>query len=151
MDSRPVLKQRFYKALGKKIVEWRKKRGLTQGELGRLLSPRVKKATVSYWEIGQQRVPTDMLVQIAWALGVDEHDLLPQGGSGRPSETEWEHRVRGQLTRGDIEAPPKMDEGGSLTEAERRQRRKDLEAELAKKLGSRSQAKSLATKFTKKR
>ncbi len=92
-----------------------------------------------------------MLVQIAWALGVDEHDLLPQGGSGRPSEGEWEHRVRRQLARGGKEAPPEVDEGGRLTEAERRQRRKELEAELGKKLGSRRQAKTLATKFTKKR
>ncbi len=146
-----ILVEPFYKAFGKKLLEWRKKRGLNQEDVGRLLATPVKKQTIAKIEAGLQRIPLHTLVEIAWALGVDEHDLLPQGGSGRPSEDEWENRIQRQLAHGDKEAPPKVDEGGGLTEAERRRRRKELEAELAKKLGSRSQAKTLATKFTKKR
>jgi transcriptional regulator with XRE-family HTH domain len=141
----------FYKKLGKNLIEWRKKRGLTQEEVGKLLSPPLKKATIARMEAGLQRVLSHSLAQLADVLGVDEHDLIPDRGSRRLSEARWQERTASRLRsiHGALVDPPKGKRG---TEKEGRETRQRLEKELAEKLGlSPGKAKRLAGKLTRKR
>jgi transcriptional regulator with XRE-family HTH domain len=141
----------FYKELGQRIAEWRRRRALTQEEVGQLLSPPLKKATIARMEAGLQRVLTHSLAQIAEVLGVDEHDLLPGRGSRRLSEAKWRERVSARLhaIHGTVLDPPK---GDGLTEEERKERRHRIEGELVQKLSlSPSKARNLARKLTRNR
>jgi transcriptional regulator with XRE-family HTH domain len=141
----------FYKELGKKIAEWRKKRGLTQEEVGKLLSPPMKKATIARMEAGLQRVLSHSLAQLADVLGVDAHDLLPGRRSRRLSEARWQERTasRLRLIYGAAMDQPKRER---ITEKEGKDSRIQLEKELAEKLGlSASKARNLAGKLTRKR
>lgn len=141
----------FYKELGQRIAQWRKRRALTQEEVGKLLSPPLRKATIARMEAGLQRVLTHSLAQLADVLGVDEHDLLPGRGSRRLSEAKWRQRVSARLhsLQGALLRPPK---GDGPTGQEQRERRRQLEDELARKLNlSPSKAKNLARRLTRNR
>lgn len=140
----------FYKAFGKKVLEWRKKRGLNQEEVGRLLAIPVTKQTIAKIEAGSQRISLHTLVELAQGLGVDELDLLPDGGSGRRKDEEWRAWVEKRL----IEAAHTTTPSGTpkhLTERERKERRSQLEKELVRTGLSTSEAKELAGKMTRKR
>jgi transcriptional regulator with XRE-family HTH domain len=140
----------FYKELGKKLIEWRKKRGLTQEEVGRLLSPPLKKATIARMEAGLQRVLSHTLAQLSEVLGVDEHDLIPGRGSRRLSEARWRERTATRL-RSIYVAAADRPKGKRVTNQESKERRLQLEKELAEKLGlSPTKAKNLAGKLTRK-
>jgi transcriptional regulator with XRE-family HTH domain len=141
----------FYKELGEKLIEWRKKRGLTQEEVGKLLSPPLKKATIARMEAGLQRVLSHTLAQLSELLGVDEHDLIPGRGSRRLSEGRWRERTAARL-RSIHGAGLDPSKGKRLTNKEGKERRQQLEKELAEKLGlSPTKAKNLAGKLMRKR
>ncbi len=82
----------FYLEFGRKIQDLRAKRGITQGELGRRLTPSVTRASIANIESGKQRVYTHALIDIAHALDVSILELLGlDDGSGakqkRPQKT----------------------------------------------------------------
>lgn len=66
----------FYFDLGRKIQGLRTKRGVTQEELGKRLTPRVTRASIANIESGKQRVYTHTLLEIATALDVSVPELL---------------------------------------------------------------------------
>jgi transcriptional regulator with XRE-family HTH domain len=67
----------FYEALGAKIQEWRGARKMTQAQLGLVLKPPSTRASIANIENGKQRVLVHTLVQLAKALEVEIHALLP--------------------------------------------------------------------------
>lgn len=67
----------FYLALGRRIEEVRKKRGLTQEQLGRRLLKPMTRAALSNMETGKQRVLVHVLFDIARVLDTATVDLLP--------------------------------------------------------------------------
>ncbi len=66
----------FYEGLGRRIQLLRKKRGLTQEQLGARLVPQVTRASIANIESGKQRVLTHSLAQIAEAIEVTTDDLI---------------------------------------------------------------------------
>jgi transcriptional regulator with XRE-family HTH domain len=67
----------FYRLLGATIAASRVRGGMSQQQLGDLLTPRVTRACVANIESGKQRVLVHTLVQIAEALGMAPSELLP--------------------------------------------------------------------------
>lgn len=59
---------------GKLIREYRKQKGLTQGELGEKLG--MTASTIMRYERGQRKVSVEMLRQIATALEIDPYSLM---------------------------------------------------------------------------
>jgi transcriptional regulator with XRE-family HTH domain len=66
----------FYQALGRRVQSLRKKRRLTQEQLGARLSPQVTRASIANIESGKQRVYAHSLAQIADALDVVVDELI---------------------------------------------------------------------------
>lgn len=67
----------FYVEVGRRIRDHRNKAGMTQEDLGRLLSPPTTRVSVANIEGGHQRILSHTLVQLAAALNVDVIDILP--------------------------------------------------------------------------
>jgi transcriptional regulator with XRE-family HTH domain len=67
----------FYAEVGRRIRDHRNKAGMTQEDLGRLLSPPMTRVSVANFEGGHQRVLSHTLVQLAAALNVEVTDILP--------------------------------------------------------------------------
>ena len=61
--------------VGENIRKYRKKRGLTQGQLGDIIG--VKNNTISQYEKGRNSPEQNMIYAIANALGVNVGDLFP--------------------------------------------------------------------------
>jgi len=59
---------------------------MTQEQLGKLLVPKVTRASIANIETGKQRVLAKTLVDLATALKVDVHDLLPRGPKRKASK-----------------------------------------------------------------
>ena len=76
----------FYQQLGATVRRYRQERGMTQGELAARLVPTVTRASIANLELGQQRVLSHTLVQLADALDVAVNDLL---GTGAASTGDW--------------------------------------------------------------
>ncbi len=76
----------FYGAFGARLRKARHKRGLSVAAVGALLTPRKTGASISNIELGRQRVPLHLAVELAAALGVDLGELV------RPSKAQraWE-------------------------------------------------------------
>lgn len=66
----------FYTALGLRILEMRRMRGLTQEKLAAALDPPSTRASIANIESGKQRVLAHTLLQLAQALQVTVSDLL---------------------------------------------------------------------------
>lgn len=66
----------FFKTLGRRIAELRKKQGLTQTQLGETLG--VSQQQVAHFEVGRRRVPVSMLPGLARALSVSVEELLDE-------------------------------------------------------------------------
>ncbi len=69
------MKKTLYLLLGQKIRKARSDRDVTQEELSKKLS--VTGATISYIEKGAQSVSVHLLYEIAEALGMEIHSLIP--------------------------------------------------------------------------
>jgi transcriptional regulator with XRE-family HTH domain len=69
----------FYSELGKRVLELRTRRGMTQERLGALLEPPATRASIANIEGGKQRVLVHTLLQLATALQVDADELLDGG------------------------------------------------------------------------
>ena len=63
--------------IGEKIQYYRKQKGLSQEELGQLLT--VSRQTVSQWETGQTSPTVDNLVRLKEVLGISVDELLSSG------------------------------------------------------------------------
>lgn len=94
----------FYDALGRRIYQLRKRRGLTQEQLGARLLPPVTRASIANIEAGKQRVLAHSVAQLADALSVSADALLREeaapADAGLKSEVESQLRTRipqGQL------------------------------------------------------
>jgi transcriptional regulator with XRE-family HTH domain len=68
----------FYTEVGRRIRDHRNKAGMTQEDLGRLLSPPTTRVSVANIEGGNQRILSHTLVQLAAALNIEVTDILPQ-------------------------------------------------------------------------
>jgi transcriptional regulator with XRE-family HTH domain len=68
----------FYTEAGRRIRDHRNKAGMTQEDLGRLLSPPTTRVSVANIEGGNQRILSHTLVQLAAALNIEVTDILPQ-------------------------------------------------------------------------
>jgi len=79
--------EEFYVALGRRIHHLRRdERGLSQEQLGALLTPQLTRAAISNIETGKQRVLAATLVQIARALN-SSVDALVDGLAGPEQAT----------------------------------------------------------------
>lgn len=86
--------------IGDKIQYYRKQKGLSQEELGQLLT--VSRQTVSQWETGQTSPTVDNLVRLKEVLGISVDELLsPEMGiqAKVPSETIKEEPLERYETR----------------------------------------------------
>jgi transcriptional regulator with XRE-family HTH domain len=77
--------EEFYRQLGVRVEEARRRRGLTQAALGKRLSPPQTRASISNIEKGTQRVLAHTLVQLATALDVPLTELTPAPAPPRSS------------------------------------------------------------------
>ena len=73
-----------YEKLGKVVVAGRKRKGLEQGELGRVLG--TTQQNVSRWEAGRSRPRLRQVSALALALGEKEETLRRIAGYGPPAE-----------------------------------------------------------------
>ena len=64
----------FFETLGKRITDLRKKQGLTQAELGKILG--VSQQQVAHFEVSRRRVAVSMLPALAKTLAVSVEELL---------------------------------------------------------------------------
>jgi len=78
----PTRIEPFYRDVGQRIRDLRGRRGITQEQLGRLLSPPTTRVSVANIEGGNQRILVHTLVQLATALSVDVVDILPKESPG---------------------------------------------------------------------
>lgn len=69
-----VVKERTGEGFGSRLAEIRKRRGLTQGELGKALG--ASKRVVAYYERADAQPPGAMLGELAAALRVSIEELL---------------------------------------------------------------------------
>ena len=67
----------FYADLGRHVRWHRERKHITQRQLGESLDPPTTRASIANIEAGKQRVLAHTLLQLADALGVTVHDLLP--------------------------------------------------------------------------
>jgi transcriptional regulator with XRE-family HTH domain len=86
----------FYDTLGRRIFLLRKKRGLTQEQLGARLSPQVTRASIANIESGKQRVLAHSLAQFANALGVSADELIQDRPD--PADSDLRQQVEAQLS-----------------------------------------------------
>jgi transcriptional regulator with XRE-family HTH domain len=85
----------FYDALGRRIFSLRKKRGLTQEQLGARLSPQVTRASLANIESGKQRVLAHSLAQFANVLGVTADELIKDRAD--QTDVDLKQQVEAQL------------------------------------------------------
>jgi transcriptional regulator with XRE-family HTH domain len=64
----------YYKALGAHVAVLRKARGMTQGELGRIIG--VSQQAVFAYEIAERRVSVFLLIKLAKAFSMAVEDLM---------------------------------------------------------------------------
>jgi len=64
----------FYKEIGKRIAEFRKKQNFTQEELAQKLN--IKQSILAYYETGKRRPQASTLISISQVLYVELEDLL---------------------------------------------------------------------------
>jgi transcriptional regulator with XRE-family HTH domain len=88
--------QAFYSSLGRRLQDCRKARGLTQEQLGALITPSLTRASIANIEAGKQGVLVYTLVQLAKALEIAVGGLLPQQDA-KGEEPELRSRVRTEL------------------------------------------------------
>lgn len=68
----------FYTEVGRRIRDQRNKLGMTQEQLGRLLSPPTTRVSIANIEAANQRILAHTLMQLAAALCAEVTDILPQ-------------------------------------------------------------------------
>lgn len=71
----------FYRHLGDVVFELRKRKGLTQEDLGAKLRPPTTRANIANIENGKQRTLVHTLMRIADVLGVRVGDLLDEANA----------------------------------------------------------------------
>ncbi len=65
-----------YVDIGQNIALARRRRGLSQSELGEKLEPPASRVTVARWELGVQRIQVHTLLEVANLLHVTPRTLL---------------------------------------------------------------------------
>jgi transcriptional regulator with XRE-family HTH domain len=94
----------FYSALGLRILEMRRMRGLTQDKLAAALSPPATRASIANIESGKQRVLAHTLLQLSQALQVTVSELL--NVQAEPAKVEGAVVVKELRTK--LALPPKQ-------------------------------------------
>jgi transcriptional regulator with XRE-family HTH domain len=90
----------IYRTIGARIRDARRRRDLTQAELGARVVPSMSRASVANIEAAKQRLLAHTLVQIARILGVgvgsltEAHDVVPEQPAfvPAPDEPNWAGR-----------------------------------------------------------
>ena len=88
----------FYKQVGRRIQGFRIRQGITQEELGRRLTPPVKRASIANVESGKQRLLLHSFVQLVQILDCEMRELLPSDGVYAQKEI-VQTELRGELTK----------------------------------------------------
>ena len=94
----------FYADLGRRLLDLREKRGLTQAALGRRLPKPMTRASIANVESGKQRVLAHTLVDLAHALEVPISDLLATPEVHVPKPAQIEDELRSKLAVSETEA-----------------------------------------------
>lgn len=123
--SAVVVKERTVEGFGSRLAEIRKRKGLTQGELGQAVG--VSKRMIAYYERQDAQPPGAMLMDLARALRVSTDELLgakPFTEKTRPRTARLLKRLRRveELPLADQRAVLKMLD--ALVEARRRNGRR---------------------------
>ena len=106
--------------IGKKIKEWREKRGLTQTDLALALN--VSDKTVSSWEINRTEPKMRVLQNICKTLGCKISDI-----TGEEDEVQQDFYYLDDDTRDLVEFMHKNPEYRVLFDASRKVKKKDFE------------------------
>lgn len=85
----------FYAALGRRIAEQRKARGITQVELAATLG--IAQQTMAHYEGGVSRIAVETLAQLATALGVSVEELIDTPTARRASKRGPAPKLQQQL------------------------------------------------------
>ena len=76
----------LYIEIGSLVRELRRKRNLTQEQLASQAG--LRRTSITNIEAGRQRIPVDLLFDLAEGLHVSASDLLPDGAAGIPKDIE---------------------------------------------------------------
>ncbi len=76
--------QQFFKAMGTRIAQARKKKGLTQQQMADELG--IAQQTYAHYEVGDVRIPTFALPALGALLGMTPNELLGQDASARKAK-----------------------------------------------------------------
>jgi transcriptional regulator with XRE-family HTH domain len=99
-------RERFLKELGARMADARKREGLTQGKMGKMVG--VSQQIIADYESGSRQIGVWRLVCVAQALGVEVADLLG-GGEQRPRKRGPTPKIQKQLEA--VAALPKAKQG----------------------------------------
>jgi transcriptional regulator with XRE-family HTH domain len=72
----------LYRAIGSRVLRARIDAGMTQDQLAEKIG--MARASIANLEAGRQRPPVHVIADIAAALGVPRHDLIPEAGFDVP-------------------------------------------------------------------
>lgn len=75
--------EQFYRDLGQRVEQARRKLQLTQEQLATRLQPPLKRVTISNIETGKQRVLAHVLANLATVLEVEVGMLMPRATAAR--------------------------------------------------------------------
>ncbi len=94
--------QRYFKALGARLAEARKRAGMTQLELAEALG--IAQQTLAHYETGRSRIQVDILIPMADLLRVSLDEVLTgrtpgRGKRGPASKLEQQLEAIGQLPK----------------------------------------------------
>jgi transcriptional regulator with XRE-family HTH domain len=93
----------FYAALGRRIAEQRKARGITQAQLAEQLG--IAQQTMAHYEGGVSRIAVETLTQAAAALGVSVEELIGTSTARTAGKRGPAPKLQQQLER--VQALPK--------------------------------------------
>jgi transcriptional regulator with XRE-family HTH domain len=93
----------FYAALGRRIAEQRKARGITQVQLAEQLG--IAQQTMAHYEGGVSRIAVETLTQAAAALDVSVEELIGTSTARTPGKRGPAPKLQQQLER--VQALPK--------------------------------------------
>jgi transcriptional regulator with XRE-family HTH domain len=87
----------FFVALGTRIAELRKTRGVTQTQLARALE--VSQQTIQAYEVGRRRIPVSAMPVVARVLGISLEKLFGETGRSAASMRGPAPKLRQQIER----------------------------------------------------
>jgi transcriptional regulator with XRE-family HTH domain len=89
--------EQFFKAMGARIAQARKKKGLTQQQMADQLG--IAQQTYAHYEVGDVRIPAFTLPLLGELLGMTPNDLLSQDGHPRKAKPGPSSKLEMQIER----------------------------------------------------